>query len=97
MSLRVELNKELERKFREMAMKRYGYVKGSIKKATEVAIKKWTQAALEDKKNIKAMEDPIKLIEGTLSHLKGRKTSVQLQHAAIKIWSERALHYKKRK
>lgn len=45
MSLRLELDKELERKFRELAMRRYGFAKGSIKKAAETAIKRWTETA----------------------------------------------------
>jgi len=43
MSLRIELDKEFEKKFRELAMKKYGYSKGSIKKATELALKRWTE------------------------------------------------------
>ena len=45
MSLRLELDKELERKFRELAMRRYGFTKGSIKKAAETAIKRWTETS----------------------------------------------------
>ena len=98
MSLRVELDKELERKFRELAMRRYGYSKGAIKKATEIAIKKWTkEEPLEEKQSSKTTENSIKLIEGTLSHLRGKKTSVQLQHEAMKLWAERAMHYRKKR
>ena len=43
MSLRVKLDKELEKKFRELAMRKYGYSKGSIKKAIETAIREWTK------------------------------------------------------
>ncbi len=53
MSLRVEIGKDLERKFRELAMKKYGYSKGAIKKATETALKKWAEevrAEREEKK-----------------------------------------------
>lgn len=55
MSLRVELGEELEKKFRELAMKRYGYSKGAIKKATETALKRWTEEVRlegEDKKEV---------------------------------------------
>jgi len=47
MSLKVNLNKELERKFRELAMKRFGYSKGSIKKATHHAIELWTMESMK--------------------------------------------------
>lgn len=94
MSLRVELDKELERRFRELAMKRYGYSKGAIKKATELAIKKWTEEASLERPS-KEIKDPLKLIEGGLSHLRGKFTSVELQHEATKIWTKK-MHYKKK-
>ena len=40
MSLRLEIDKELERKFREWSMRKFGYSKGSLKKASEFAIAK---------------------------------------------------------
>ena len=33
MGIKVDLDEELEREFRELAMKKFGYSKGSIKKA----------------------------------------------------------------
>ena len=99
MSLRVELDKELERRFRQVAMRRFGYSKGAIKKATEMAIRKWsTVTTKEELENpSRPVKDPLKLIEGGLSHLKGKYTSVELQHEAAKIWSERAIHYKRKR
>ena len=47
MVLKIEFNKEFERKFRELAMRKYGFSKGSIKKAGEEAIKIWIE--LEDR------------------------------------------------
>ena len=41
MVLKFELDKDLERRFRESAMRKYGYSKGSLKKASEDAIKDW--------------------------------------------------------
>jgi len=95
MSLRVELDKELEKKFREIAMRRYGYSKGAIKKATEFAIKEWTKEAAFEMP-VKNIKDPLRLIEGGLSHLHGKITSVELQHEAMKIWAEKSLKNKKR-
>ena len=99
MSLRVELDKDLERKFRQAAMKRFGYSKGSIKKATEMAIRKWAIESAKEQleKSSRQVEDPLKLIEGGLSHLRGKYTSVELQHEATKTWSERAMHYKRKR
>jgi len=50
MVLKVILSKELERKFRELAMKKYGYSKGSLKKATHHAIELWTKESLQEEK-----------------------------------------------
>ncbi len=69
MSLRLEIDKELERKFRELAMRRYGFTKGSIKKAAEMAIKRWTETAEVGKKekndsiakSLKLLETGIKM------------------------------------
>jgi len=35
---------------------------------------------------IPKVKDPFRLIEGILIHLKGKKTSVQLQHEANDLW-----------
>lgn len=88
MSLRVELDRELERKFREIAMKRFGYSKGSIKKATEMAIRKWSSD--ERVPTTKPKNNPVYLIVGGLAHLKGKKTSVELQHEAKRLWIKAA-------
>ena len=86
MVLKVELEKELEYKFREVAMKKYGYQKGSIQKATKDALKSWVN---QQSTKIPKVEDPFKLVEGILSHLKGKKTSVQLQHEAKDLWAKK--------
>ena len=44
MGIKVDLDEDLEKEFRELAMKRFGYSKGSIKKATESAIRQWTSS-----------------------------------------------------
>mgnify|MGYP001619976923 CR=1 FL=1 len=83
MVLKVEFEKTLEQKFRELAMRKYGFARGSIKKASEEAIKEWIK---EQNSNLPIVKNPIKLIEGTLSHLRGKYTSVELQHEASKLW-----------
>ena len=83
MVLKFGINKDLEQKFREKAMRRYGYRKGALQKATEEAINNWVS---EQSDMIPKVEDPFKLVEGILSHLKGKKTSVQLQHEARYLW-----------
>ena len=87
MSLRVDVESEIEREFREKAMRVYGYSKGSIRKAASSALKQWNKS-IEIMEPEKRVDDPVKLIEGMLYHLKGKKTSVELQHEAMKIWAE---------
>lgn len=91
MSLRLELDEDLEQKFREAAMRRYGYSKGSLLKASTVAVSQWVRQN-ETKRKV---DDPVSLIKGGLKGVKG-KSSVGLQHEAARIWAERAMHYKKR-
>ncbi|HLD48834.1 MAG TPA: hypothetical protein VJB11_00560 [archaeon] len=85
MSLRLEIDENLEKKFREMAMKEFGYGKGSIRKASESAISKWVSD--RQKKLLKKVDDPVKLIEGAIQK-KGKAGSVELQHEATKIWAK---------
>jgi hypothetical protein len=80
--LRVQIRKELEERFREAAMKRFGYMKGALSKAAEEAIEDWLNS-IED---LKFEEDPVKAIKGLLSEVK--MNSVELQHLAKKIWTK---------
>lgn len=88
MVLKIELEKDLEQKFREAAMKKFGYSKGSLQKATKEALSLWI---MQYSSKIPKVEDPFKLVEGILSDLRGKKTSVQLQHEATKIWARKYL------
>jgi len=88
MVLKVELEKELEHKFREVAMKKFGYSRGSIQKASREALSSWV---VQQSSKVPKVEDPFRLVEGVLSHLKGKKTSVQLQHEATKLWAKKYL------
>ena len=89
MSLRVELDKELEKKFREEAMKKYGFSKGAIKKATEEALKEWAKNSHEYTISKKEAGEVVKLMRGLLKGVKG--TSTELKHEASKIWAENTL------
>ncbi len=81
MSLRIELN-GLEEKFREKAMKKYGYSKGSLKKAAVEALHRW----IGEQEEIPRVKDPFPLLRGILSDLRGKVTAVELQHSAKKLW-----------
>ena len=50
MVLKVQLEEELELKFREAAMRKFGYAKGSIQKAVRDAFQIWIKDQAKFKK-----------------------------------------------
>jgi uncharacterized protein (UPF0335 family) len=98
-NLKINIPEELDKMFREIAMKRYGYTKGALSLAAERALSEWV-LKIERSEKAKAIikkhaKDPVDELEGLLSHVKG-KTSVQLQHEAMEIWAEEAMRYRKK-
>lgn len=87
MSLRVQVGREVEEKFRELAMRRFGYGKGSLSKAAEEAITRWISHVEGEGLNFEG--DPVEAIDGLLSDLD--LTSVELQHEARDIWASKVL------
>jgi hypothetical protein len=85
--IKAKIDKKLELKFRELAMRRYGYSKGAISRAVEDAILKWI--SLVEKEQISFEGDPIEAIKGILSDVKFE--SVELQHMIKDIWISRLL------
>jgi hypothetical protein len=72
-TIKVEVDDALARKFRKKAMERYGYKKGTIKKAVEDVITKFSMSGPVDWASLK----------GALKV--GKETSsVRLQH---RLWS----------
>lgn len=82
--LRIQIRRDLEARFREAAMRRFGYSKGALSRAAEEAIEKW----LSSVEGVVFEGDPVKAIEGLLSNIK--VGSVELQHSAVKSWFEAA-------
>jgi hypothetical protein len=88
MSLRVQIDPKVERKFRESAMKKFGYGKGALSKAAEEAIVNW----ISSEKETPIFEgDPVKAIEGLLKGID--IDSVTLQHETQKIWAKKVLEH----
>ena len=71
-TIKVEVDDALARKFRKKAMERYGYKKGTIKKAVEDVITKFSMSGPVDWASLR----------GTLRGAK-KTSSVQLQH---RLW-----------
>ena len=74
--IKVKMPDNIERIFRKIAMKRYGYNKGSISAAAQRAIEEWIDTYVE----VEVIKDPIEKISGLMKHIK--KKSVELQHEA---------------
>jgi hypothetical protein len=87
MSLRVQINPKVKEKFREAAMKRFGYGKGALSKAAEEAILKWLSTT--EKEFINFEGDPVKAIERLLKDV--NVDSVTLQHETQKVWAKKVL------
>ena len=83
MAIRLGLEKNLEEEFRKKAMKQFGYSKGALKKASTEAIKSWPNIKTG---NYKKVDNPVSLIEGIFRGLKGKISSVELQHKGLKLW-----------
>ena len=75
--IKIKIPDELENVFRELAMRRFGYQKGSMSQAANEAFEGWTSLYNEPEEQ---NEDPIEAIAGLMKHLK--KSSVDLQHEA---------------
>ena len=80
--LRFQVKEELERKFREAAMKRFGYGKGALSRAAEEALQKWLASITAEEEVFRG--DPVKAIEGLLADI--NLDSVELQHLVKKMW-----------
>jgi hypothetical protein len=89
MSLRVQLDEKLERKFRENAMKKFGYTKGALSQAAQEAITNWISS---NEKNTNTFEgDPIQAIDGLLKDVD--IDAIKLQHETPKIWAKKVLEH----
>jgi len=89
MVLKLKISKRVENRFREEAMKRYGYQKGALSEAAEEAI--WIWIKKSNGKKTKKLKDPVKSMEGLLKDID--IDSVKLQHEAKKIWSLKVIKH----
>lgn len=87
MTLRVQIDQKLEHRFRELAMKRFGYGRGALSRAAEEAIVRWISEV--EGEGLSFEGDPVEAIEGLLSDVD--VDSVELQHEVKKIWALKVL------
>lgn len=88
--IKINVEDEVEKQFRETAMRKFGYSKGSLSTAAKDAFIYWVDKEkdiLDIRSRVK--RDPIESMRGILKHVK--KTSVELQHEVGKIWAEEAM------
>jgi len=78
--LRLQVKEELEKKFRETAMKRFGYGKGSLSRAAEEAIQKWLISVSAEDFSFEG--NPVEAFDGLLADVD--LDSVELQHLVMK-------------
>jgi hypothetical protein len=87
-NMKVVVDDQVEKKFRRVAMMRYGYGKGALSTAAEAALDEWSSREDLEAVEPAGMEDPVGAIEGLLKHVKA--DSVELQHEAASIRARRA-------
>jgi hypothetical protein len=81
--IKAKIDSRLELRFRELAMRRFGYSKGAISRAVEEAILRWISLAEEGLISFEG--DPVEVIDGILSDI--NMGSVELQHMIKDIWA----------
>jgi len=89
--IKVQLSEDTDKKFREAAMRRFGYGKGALSLAAERALSTWARSEMDMDKLLVDMDDPVGAIEGLLAHVK--RGSVELQHEAARVRARRALRH----
>jgi hypothetical protein len=82
--LRLQVRNDLEKRFREAAMRRFGFGRGALTRAAEQAFERWLSSA---KENVRFEGDPVKAIDGILGEMK--LNSVELQHSVRKAWASK--------
>jgi len=83
MGIKINLNEEKEKQFREKAMRKFGFRKGSLTKAINEAIDMWL---IHEQSPIKKLNNPTSAIYGLLKELK--TTSTELQHSGISFFQK---------
>ena len=86
--MRVNIGEKLEKRFRELAMKKFGYGKGALSKAAQEAILRWV-SQMETQEELMFEGDPVEAIDGLLAGIDVE--AVDLQHKATDLWRLKVL------
>jgi hypothetical protein len=71
--LKVNIEEELLRKFKEEAMKRFGYTKGALTIAAREALKKWLESNIEKEKRLEKFYKTLDEVAGIWTDEEGSK------------------------
>ena len=82
-TLRIQMVEKKAREFRETAMKTFGYSKGAISKAAEIALDDWMK-----KIELSKTQPKLEKLRGCISDID--IDSVEAQHLAAKLWLKKA-------
>jgi len=85
--LKIYLSEELKKEFKKRSMETFGYGRGSISKAAEEAIQRWTSERQRLVQDSVPVKESVRVLRGMLKHVK--EPSVELQHQAGKMRAER--------
>lgn len=80
--IRLQIRKELEARFRENAMRRFGFIKGALSRASEEAIENWLKTVEE----AKLQGSHVDATKGSHSNID--LSSVELEHTAQEMRNE---------
>lgn len=87
-TLKVQMKEKKAKAVREIAMKKFGFAKGSISKAFNDAIDEWIKKQTIVKKTKKPDWDSI---TGAIKEIK--MSSVELQHKAFQLDNQKDRHW----
>jgi len=93
--IKIQVSDEVEKRFRQAAMSRFGYTKGALSLAAERAFSEWAGSDEEIIQEVRKIVKKVRVrdvaseIRGLLKHVKG-KTSTELKHEISKIRAKKA-------
>ena len=85
-NIKISLEDEILKKFREEAMKKFGYMKGSLSVAAREAILSWLKSVKKSTKEIEEFKESLKKVAGIWTGEEGYKYIRKIR----KEWEKRS-------